>query len=232
MFFLKGVSKIDRVIFFLLALFFVNQASAKNSFDWEPQLKLAVLKYRLDKVIPEEFKACKNANTTKMWVEFMKGLSYVESSWNPRLDNKCDLGCDHPSRGLFQMTGGDVALGKNCFDTKNKLSTAPFNPEKNIDCAVRKMKELLTRKSDKKLNPDVIRVSGSLDKNGSRYWGALNKKNSSYKKVSNLVQDIVQNCGSLPFEPYLLVQGSETRARRAAQSTRARAAEFRNNGQR
>lgn len=201
-----------------------------SEFQWESQLKAAIQEQGLDRIIPTELTGCESGDTTKMWVELMKGLSYIESSWDPKNDNKCDLGCDHPSRGLFQMTGSDSALGQNCFSDSRKSSKEPFDPDKNIQCAVKKMKELLqssggTQSGSRKLSePGKSTGTASLFERAGKYWGPFKSGAPANGKAHNLVADVARNCGNIPFQPYILEQGGETARQRASEGAASRGA--------
>lgn len=196
-----------------IGLSWANKSAPAKEFKWELDLRAAIENSQLDQMIPSELQACQGSDATKMWVEFMKGLAYIESGWDERKDNKCDLGCDHPSKGLFQMTGGNTALGRNCFGTTDKLSDAPFDPLSNIKCAVDKMKELLGKQSGTavagrsrrmtlaSVGSSSASVSGSLVEDASKYWGPMKKDHEAHYKIEALITDITQNCGNVAFDP-------------------------------
>lgn len=203
-------------------------AGAKSEFPWEKEISEAITKSGLDRIIPKELSACEGYDTKAMWIEFMKGLSYMESSWDPKKNNKCDLGCDHPSKGLFQMTGGNTALGRNCFGTTDKMSDAPYDPKANITCAVDKMVELLSgaggaSESSRKISMNgEAQVLGTLTEHASKYWGPFKEDSPARPKAENLIADVAGHCGANKFAPYILEQGSETRSHRAGQNSRAK----------
>ena len=90
-------------------------------------------------VLPEELDSNCSGQAEEAWFGIMKYLARAESQYNhctPSWNNGED------SHGLYQMTYGDTALGKKCFDKPEEV----YDAEKNIDCAVRKMEELVDDK--------------------------------------------------------------------------------------
>ncbi len=217
-----------RILFSILTilapiLFFGLAANAKShDFQWENELQETIQKEGLDQLIPKELANCDGSgDNVKMWTEFMKGLSYIESSWDARKDNPDDAN-GTPSKGLFQMTGGDTALGQNCFGTTDPKSEAPFDPIKNIQCAVKKMKELVSgqgagaKKKGRQFSTASLgsfgsggsaQMSGSLKEEASKYWGPLKEANAAHLKAEKLINDIAGNCGSTPFDVSVLEDG-------------------------
>lgn len=154
-------------------------SSLPDSFKEESFLKQQIQSTGLDKIMPNELKEkCEGKDMTKMWTQLMIGLSYVESKWNDKDVNACDANCT-ASVGKFQMSTGDVAQGKRCFKSASDVK----DPEKNIACAVSKMKELMTK------NP-------SLTKSASRYWGPFGSGQYSKKgKGGAVVAMVASTCG-------------------------------------
>lgn len=214
------------ILKFTAPMMFISTASlASNSmnFQWEEELKQAIQEEQLDQVIPKELANCDGSGDgVKMWTEFMKGLSYIESSWDPKKNNPKDAN-GKPSRGLFQMTGGDTALGQNCFGTSDGQSEAPYDPIKNIKCAVKKMKELLTKGGGGSFGKGgSSQMGGSLKEDASKYWGPLKPGSEAHKKAENVINDVAGNCGTYGFFPSVAEGGGSSQSQPSAGSPRAR----------
>lgn len=202
-----------------------STAKAAEAFKWEQDLKQAIQQEGLDQFIPKELSNCDGSgDTAKMWLEFMKGLSYIESSWDEKKNNPSDAK-GTPSRGLFQMTGGDTALGQNCFGTKDPKSKEPFDAKKNINCAVKKMKELVSGQGSKGKTSFATaslggsfgsggsaKMAGSLKEQASKYWGPLKPGNGAHAKAEKLMNDVASNCGTQAFEPSVIEGGGQSPA--------------------
>lgn len=152
-----------------------KSTAEEDGFPKEDYLIQKIKESGLDTVdLPIELSPdCNNADKTKVWTELLTGLAYVESGWNPNQNTPNDHN-GTPSTGLYQMTGIDVYYttvadkkkltnSVKCFDKHSET----HNEEKNINCAVWKMKELMND-------------GNSLQKNASRYWGPFTTK--QYKK--------------------------------------------------
>lgn len=194
----------------------ISSIASTGNFQWEEELKQAIEKEDLGQHVPKELANCDGSgDEVKMWTEFMKGLAYIESSWEADKVNPDDAN-GTPSKGLFQMTGGDTALGENCFGTKDSNSEAPKDPIKNIQCAVKKMKELISGQGGSSMGKGgSSAMSGSLYESASKYWGPLKKGAPAHPKVEFLVSDIAGNCGTKPFEPSVLGHGGSTQSQPA-----------------
>ncbi len=181
----------------LFSSYSVARSESKKSAPPAPSARFAKESYLtneikasgLNTVLPEELKPeCNKVDKTKVWTELMMGLSYVESKWNTHSHTPNDHK-NTPSTGLYQMTGADVFYqtkedkkslknGNKCFRSQQETR----NEEKNIHCAVWKMKELMNDGT-------------SLKKNASFYWGPF--KPYQYKKAGKggaLVEFVKEAC--------------------------------------
>jgi hypothetical protein len=162
-------------------------------------------------ILPEEFKSQCSGQSEEAWFGVMKYLAKAESHWN-HCTPSWDSGED--SHGLYQMTYGDSAGGKKCFDKPEEV----YDAQKNIDCAVRKMEELVggSGKPAKSSKPRYVAVgkgkkkkyvlvkgsSGgggggmpSLRRQASRYWGPFKDgQYNSKNKGGDIVKSATAGC--------------------------------------
>lgn len=115
----------------------------------------------LAKGLPQEISSCASSNENAS-VEFMRGLSYIESTWDINCNNPDDAN-GKPSTGLYQMTAGDKASGKSCFSNQEETK----DPVKNIDCAI-----------------------GTITEGrGEKYFGPWKRKDEKFKKILDIVKN-------------------------------------------
>lgn len=156
-----------------------------GSLKEEEYLSAQIKATGLDAKLPVELeKACEGQDKNKVWTQLMTGLAYIESKWNSNDNNASDAN-GTPSTGLYQMTGpgkgnqsGDIAGGKACFKSHAETKDA----QKNISCAVKKMKDLMAK-------------NNSLKKDASRYWGPFGAKQWRKKgKGGSVVAMVAASC--------------------------------------
>ena len=201
----------------------------------DPQLRTLIEKYvkehRLNHCVPVEWANCASDDGTdpttgkkvwtELWVEGFIGLAHIESTCQsgPKSNTPNDAN-GKPSRGLFQMTGGDSALGHNCFGTTDPNSEEPYNAEKNVECAVRKMIELLLGGTHSPGDGDTTRqpkdgACGSLFVNAKKYWGPFKEGNANQHKAKNLVNELANHCGRSSFDASVIETGGPPSGDRA-----------------
>lgn len=113
-----------------------KQTTTMNS--WNDVLLAEIVKQGLNnpKWTPKEFKNCRDDDDTRfMWLEYFKGLSAIETNWNPSDRSGDSAGGD----GLWQFSKGDVGFGgSKCLQGKDG-----FDLKASMHCVVSMQKRLM-----------------------------------------------------------------------------------------
>lgn len=116
-----------------------------------------------------------SAQKIQFWIYFMSALGTFETrNFNPSSVGDVEyFGNENASIGLFQMSRGD-----GCPGIRNRLDLT--NPIKNIDCAIYKLNQLVSR------DGVIASGSGSSSRGAARYWGPLREPRGPSASERNL----------------------------------------------
>lgn len=143
-------------------------------------------KEMLEKIPPDMEGYCpKDTENKKCYVAILSALSKFESGHKPESSYKEDFkdskGAYVISRGLFQISQ-ESANGYGCGITKPEML---YNPETNIECAVKIMNRWVSR--------DGVIAGGKTGawKGMARYWSPF-RKESRVKEIKAITQKLTK----------------------------------------